>query len=48
MPMVTKLSIVLTYHQGVLPIKSHDPLIMLPCEIMWLTKNTIFPIPECL
>ena len=48
MPMATKLSMVITYHKGLPPIKSHDPLIMWSCEITWQTKNIISPPPDCL
>ena len=34
MPMVAKLGRVVTYYEGLLPIKLHDPLIMWACEIM--------------
>ena len=31
--MTTKLGRMMTYLNGLLPIKSHDPLIMWPCEM---------------
>ena len=39
MLMTTKLDRVVTYHKGLPPIKSHDPLITRSCEITWQTKN---------
>ena len=33
---------------GLLPIKSRDPLILWSCEIMWQTKTIIFPLSQCL
>ena len=32
------------YHEGLPPIKAHDPLIIWSCEITWQTK-TISPLP---
>ena len=40
-PMATKLGRMITYLDGLLPIKSHDPLITCSCKI-------ISPIPQCL
>ena len=37
-PMATKLGRMLAYLDGLLPIKSHDPLIKWSCEIPWQTK----------
>ena len=39
MPMVTKLDRVVTYLEGLLPIKLHDPLITSPCNITQKTKT---------
>ena len=41
----TKLDKVVTYHEGVPPIKSHDPLITWFSEITWQTKIIISPLP---
>ena len=38
-PITTKLGGVVTYHEGLSPIKSNDPLIMLSFKIKWQTKN---------
>ena len=47
-PMVTKLGRMVTYLDGLLPIKSHDPLITCCCEIMWQPKIIISLLPQCL
>ena len=39
---------VLTYHKGVLLIKSYDPLIMWSCQITRQTKTIISPQPHCI
>ena len=39
MPMGTKLDRVVTYHEGIPPIKSRDPLITWSCEITRQTKT---------
>ena len=36
-PMTTKLGKMVTYLDGLLPIKSHDPLIAWPCKVRWQT-----------
>ena len=41
MPIATKLGRVVTYHKGLPPIKSHDPLITCSFEITWQTGNII-------
>ena len=41
MPMGTKLGRVVTYHEGIPPIKSRDPLITWSCEITRQTKTII-------
>ena len=46
-PMVTKLGRMVTYIDGLLPIKPHDPLITWSCKIMWQTKNIISLLPRC-
>ena len=33
MPMATKLGRVMTYHDGLSPVNSHDPLIKLSCKV---------------
>ena len=35
MSMATKVGRVVTYHEGLPPTKSHDPLIKWPCEITY-------------
>ena len=47
-PMATKLDKMITYFDGLLPIKSHDSLITWSCGITWKTKTIISPIPQCL
>ena len=37
-----------TYLDGLLPIKSHDPLITWSCKITWQIKFFIFLLPKCL
>ena len=44
----TKLGVLITYLDGLLPIKSLDPLIVWSCQITWQTKSIISPIPQCL
>lgn len=39
---------VVTYLDGILPIKSYDPSVLRSCEITWQFKNIIFPLPQCL
>ena len=46
--MATKLGRMVTYLDGLLPIKSHDPLITWSCEIPGQIKSTISLPPECL
>ena len=46
--MTTKLGRLVTYHDGVSPLKSHDPLITLFCEITWQIKLIISPLTQCL
>ena len=48
MAMAIKLGIVVTYHEGFPPIKSHDPLIMWSCIVMWQTKFVIIPLSDWL
>ena len=43
-----KLGRMITYFDGLLPIKSFDPLITWPYEMTWQTKSIISPIPQCL
>ena len=45
-PMTTKLGKMITYLQGLLPIKSHEALIVWSCKITWQTKTTISPLPQ--
>ena len=45
--MTTKFGRVVTYHEGLPHIKSHDPLITWSAEIMWQTKIIMSPIPKC-
>lgn len=44
MSMTTKLRRVMTYHEGILPIKSHRPLISWPSVIIWHNKIIISPL----
>ena len=48
MPMATKLVTyherVVTYHEGLQPIKSHDLLVTWPYKIKWQTKIIISPV----
>ena len=46
--MATKLGRVMTYHEGLPPTKSNDPLSMWSWEIMWQTKNIMEYDTECL
>ena len=46
-PMATKFGRMVTYLDGLLPIKSHDSLIMWSCKITWHTKIIISPLPQC-
>ena len=45
MHMSTKLTKEVTYHERLLPIKSHDLLVMWSCDITWQTKTIISPLP---
>ena len=47
-PMATKFGRVVTYHERLPPIKSHDPLTKWPFEITWQTKIILSLLPECL
>ena len=46
--MATKLGRMITYLDGLLSIKSNDPLITWSCEITWQTKNNLYPLLQCL
>ena len=46
--MTTKLGKMVTYLEGLLPIKLNDALIMWSSKITWKTKTIISPIPQCL
>ena len=46
--MATKLDRMLTYLDGLLPIKSNDPLITWFYKITWHIKTIIFWLPQCL
>ena len=46
--MATKLVRMLTYLDDLLPIKSHDPLIMWSCKIPWQTKIILSSLSYCL
>ena len=46
--LATKHSRMVTYSDGLVPIKWHDPLIMWYCEITWQTKGNIFLLSDCL
>ena len=41
MPIATKLGMLVIYHKRLLPIKSHDPLIIWWCKITWQTKTCL-------
>ena len=45
MPMTTKLGWVVTYYQGLPPMKPHNTLITWSCKIMRQTKTIISPLP---
>ena len=47
-PIATKLGRMITYLDGFLPEKSHNPLIMWSCNITWQTKIIIFLLPQFL
>ena len=44
--MDTRISRVVIYNKGLIPIKSHDPLITWSCEITWQTKIIITQLTE--
>ena len=46
MPKATKLGMVLTYYEGLQPVKSHDPLITGLARSRGKQKN-IIPLPQC-
>ena len=48
MPMATKLGWIIIYLDGLLPIKSHDPLITWSCKITWQAKIIISSLPQYL
>ena len=48
MPMATKLGSLVTFHEGLPPIKSHDFLITWSCRITRHTELIITPLPEWL
>ena len=47
-PMANKLDRMVTYLDGLLPIKSHDSWITWSCEITRQTKSSISPLAQCL
>ena len=47
-PMSTKLENMLTYLDGLLPIKSHGPFIIWSCEMKWQSKTITSPLQQCL
>lgn len=47
-PMTTKLCSMVTYLEGLLPLKPHDPLIRWSRNITWQTKTIIFAWPQCM
>ena len=47
-PMTTSLFRMITHLDSIIPIESHDPLILWSCEIIWQTKTIISLIPQCL
>ena len=46
-PMDTELGRVVTYHEGLLSVKSRDSFVTWSCEITWQTKS-MFPLPQYL
>ena len=48
MPIATKFGRVVTYYDGILAIKSHDPLTTWSKQITWQSKIIISPLPEWL
>ena len=46
MAVATKLGKLVTYYEGLSPIKSHDPFITWSCKITWQTKFITTPLPE--
>ena len=44
----SKLRRMITYQEGLPPIKSQHPLFMWSSEIVWQTKTIIAPLPQCL
>ena len=46
--MATKISSMVTYLNGLLPIRSHDCFIAWSHKIMWQTKSIMSPLPQCL
>ena len=48
MPMANKLGRVVTYHEGLPPIKPDDPLFTWSCEFTWQTKITVTQLREWL
>ena len=47
MRLATKLDRMVTYHEELPPVKSHDPLITLHYEIAWQYETIISPLPHC-
>ena len=47
MPVVTKLGRVVTYSEGLPPIKSHGSLSTYSYNIMWQTEVFIYPLLQC-
>ena len=48
MPMFTKLCRMITYLDGLLPLKSQDPLVTWPCKITWQNKTNLSSLSEYL
>ena len=48
MSKATKVDRVVTYHEWLLPIEPHDPLLRGLSKPSYKLKNIIFPVPECL
>ena len=44
----TKHGKMMTYREGLFPLKSHDPLISCSSETTWQTKTSISSLPQCL
>ena len=46
-PMATKPDKMMIYLDGLVNLKSHDPLIMSPCDVTWQNKTITCLMPQC-